>query len=116
MLARPLLSQVMNDSLTRNLGDPEARMLVEWLADRAEELSVHFDAERQVVGLCRRARAVACFVCLWCYRRDRKAAGQLAATERFPFPLPTRVMEPCELMQIILNWEAVRLQDVKKAA
>lgn len=116
MLARPLLRQVMNDALTRNLGDPEARMLVEWLADRAEELSAKSDAEHAVVGLCRRARALACFVCLWCYRQDRKAAGQLAATERFPFPLPTRALEPCELMQIILNWETARLEESRKTA
>src|SRR5262245_52912818 len=99
MLARPLLSQITNEALTRNLGDPEARILVEWLVDRAEEFEREGEAEQQVARLCQRARALACFVFLWCYRSDAKAATQLAATERFPFPLPTKPVEPCELMQ-----------------
>lgn len=116
MLARPLLCQITSESLTRNLGDPEARILVEWLADRAEELDGEADAEQRVQQLCRRARALACFVYLWCYRTDPKAAVQLAATERFPFPLPTRPVEPCELMQVVLNWEAVRIEEARRAA
>jgi hypothetical protein len=116
MLARPILCQITSDALTRNLGDPEARIMVEWLVDRAEELVDRDNLQHEVNLLCRRARAIACFVTLWCYRGDRKAAGQLAATERFPFPLPTRAMEPCELMQIVLNWETVRIEEARKAA
>jgi hypothetical protein len=118
MLARAFLSQVTSDVLTRNLRDPEGRILIEWLVDRAEELAEADDAcaEQEVQRLCRRARAIACFVNLWCYRNDWGAAGQLAAAEHFPFPLPTRAQEPCELMQVIVNWETVRIQVASRAA
>ena len=58
-----------------------------------------------VEGLCRRGRAIARFVYLWCYQNAPGAAGQLAAVERFAWPLPTRQADPCELMQHILRWE-----------
>jgi hypothetical protein len=113
MLAKPLLSQILrNDALTRGLADPEARILVEWLVEQAEQYGGGDDCpEAQVRGrvqhLCRRARAVARFVGLWCHERARKAAGQLAATERFHWPLPTTTtIDPCELMHSILTWEA----------
>jgi hypothetical protein len=118
MLARPLLSQVTNDALTRHLGDPEARILIEWLVDRAEELvpEPNGSVEQQVGALCRRARAISRFVCLWCYREDRGAATQLFAVERFCWPLPIDAVEPCELMQVIVNWETVSLKESRKAA
>ena len=38
MHSTPLVRHVLRDeSVTRGLGDIEARMLVEWLADRAEQ-------------------------------------------------------------------------------
>jgi len=39
MVAKELLSPILqDDSLTRGLGDAEARVLVEWLVDRSEEI------------------------------------------------------------------------------
>jgi hypothetical protein len=110
MLAKPMLSQIVNDeALTRGLGDPEARMLVEWLVDQAEGLSTLEYSEEtlaaRVTGLCRRARTLVHFVRLWCYAHNRRGAFQLAAVERFGWPLPTTYTDPCELMQIILTWE-----------
>jgi hypothetical protein len=111
MLARPLLSHILeDDALTRGLGDPEARVLVEWLVEQAERLGAEKDDEasgREVRKLCRRARAIGRFVGLWCYQRERGAAVQLAAAERFTWPLPvSRTVDPCELMQTIVACEA----------
>ena len=107
MLSRPLLNLIVRDErLVRGLADPEARVLVEWLVDRAEE-SAHApgDTLEAVRRLCRRGRAIGRFVLLWCHAHARGAAGQLAASERFTWPLPAADMDPCVLMQNILAWE-----------
>jgi hypothetical protein len=103
-LLRPILD---DDALTRHLGDAEARMLVEWLVERAERLAATAEstAGTAVVALCRRARAIGLFVGLWCYRRDRGAAGQLANAERFAWPLPPADIDPDALMERILKYE-----------
>jgi hypothetical protein len=110
-MARQLLDHILGDeALTRGLTDPEARMLVEWLVDRAERLAEtarpEQAASQEVERLCRRGRAISRFVGLWCHRGARNAALQLACTERFAWPLPTTFIDPCELMQAILDWEA----------
>jgi hypothetical protein len=118
MLARPLLRDILTDEgLTRGLGDPEARVLVEWLVEQAERLAAEpGETAARVRALCRRGRAVCCFVRLWCYGRNRGAAIQLVAAERFCWPLPTRSVDPCELMQGILTWEGHQLQAAGAAA
>ena len=92
MTGRTLLHPILDDeALTRRLGDAEARVLVEWLVDQAEFLARDATpeaAEREVGRLCRRGRAIARFVSLWCHERAPGAAGQLAAVERFAWPLP----------------------------
>jgi hypothetical protein len=114
MPAIGVLSQIVdNEALTRGLADPEARMLVEWLVEHAERLDAAAPArevvEAEVGRLVRRARAVARFVSLWCYEKGRRAACQLAAVERFAWELPTRAVDPCELMQEILFCEGEAL-------
>jgi len=114
LLAKPLLSHILdNDALTRGLGDEEARILVEWLVDRAEMMAEsdlsQGDARRQLDALCRRARAISRFVGLWCHLGERGAAHQLAAAERFHWPLPGGWVDPYELMADILHWEAEQL-------
>jgi hypothetical protein len=111
MRVKELLNHILdNDALTRGLGDPEARILVEWLVDQAERLAGGVGTESagiaEVQRLCRRARGISQFVKLWCHGRERGAAVQLAAAERFTWPLPTRADDPCELMHSILTWEA----------
>jgi hypothetical protein len=114
MLVKPLLTYIFGeDSCTRGLADPEARILVEWLVDQAERLaqveSNDQAAIQEVQKLCRRARAISRFVSLWCHNRERGAAVQLAAAERFTWPLPTQTaVDACELMQSILHAEAGR--------
>ena len=100
-----------DESLTRGLGDIEARMLVEWVGEWAELLTAASrtdrDAETLVNRLCRRGKAIGRFVQLWCDRKGRKAATQLAATERFTWPLPEDAkVSPPDLMEHILNWES----------
>jgi hypothetical protein len=109
MSLKPLLRPILdNDSLTRGLGDAEARALIEWLVQRAEERHAEAGLDAvptEVARLCRRARAIARFVGLWCYSRAYAAACQLAATERFTWPLPAGAADPYELMADILYWE-----------
>jgi hypothetical protein len=115
MIAKRLLDHILDDEgLTRGLADPEARMLVEWLVDQAERFASAGAADPAVghrVGrLCRRGRAISRFVHLWCYGGAPGAAFQLAGAERFHWPLPSAPVHPCELMQVILDWEADHLQ------
>ncbi len=115
MRANPLLQPILADeTVTRGLGDAEARLLVEWLVERAEELDLSLPGDKaaRVMGrLCRKARGVARFVHLWCLEREHGAANQLAVTERFGWPWPTGIVDPCELMQSILTWETAILDE-----
>jgi hypothetical protein len=115
MLARQLLSQVLeDDALTRGLRDPEARVLVEWLVERAEDLAEAASfapaADAEVARLRRRGRSISRFVALWCHLGEPGAAGQLATAERLNWPLPDGEVDPCELMENILAWEEQQLQ------
>lgn len=109
MDSKTLLAPILgDDNLTRGLGDAEARILVEWLVERAEAHHVSAGADHarcQVLDLCRRARAISRFVSLWCHQHSHGAACQLAATQRFAFPLPCTDVDPCDLMLDILEWE-----------
>ena len=109
MSVTALLQPVLNDDLlTRGLGDEEARLLVEWLADRAQDAHERLPEAEQLgamLRLCRRARAVARFVDLWCHQQLHGAACQLAASERLRFPLPLPEADPYELMRVILEHE-----------
>jgi hypothetical protein len=120
MVANPLLHHILSDErLTRGLGDAEARVLVEWLVDQAEDLMKRAnakDAATEVRWLCRRGRALARFVHLWCSARARGAAGQLAAAERFAWPLPPAAADPCELMQAIVSWEGDQFWQRRRVA
>jgi len=78
-----------------------SRVLVEWLVDRAEELVLtHTEqaAERAIAGLCRRARAIACFVRLWCPDRAYCPASPLAVPARFHLPLPDPPPDALEVL------------------
>jgi hypothetical protein len=110
MLSKPLLSPILhNEALTRGLGDMEARVLVEWLVEQAERAAARArgepEAQAEVARLCRKARSIGRFVYLWGQRGGRGAAHQLAAAERFHWPLPTSPIDPCDLMHDILSWE-----------
>jgi hypothetical protein len=111
ILVKPLLNPILNnEALTRGLGDAEARILVEWLVEQAEDAAADASSEgaahETVVALCRRGRAIGRFVALWSQFRSRGAAGQLAAAEGFDWPLPAPAADPCEIMQTILGWES----------
>jgi hypothetical protein len=109
MRDQPWLGHILDDEgLTRGLGDEEARVLVEWLVERAERLAraAPADASDRVRRLCRRGRAIARFVALWGDRRSRGGAVQLAAVERFTWPLPSAAVDPGELMEHIVSWES----------
>jgi hypothetical protein len=108
MRTNPWVDYVLADeALTRGLGDAEARVLIEWLVDKAEQLvrAGPVAGEQAARRLCRRGRSLGRFVTLWGRRRTRGAALQLAAAERFAFPLPDGPIEPCLLMEHILAWE-----------
>ncbi len=112
-----LLSTILRDErLTRGLGDAEARILIEWLVVRTEEQNDKDAGEQSlrafVAALCQRARAIARFVTLWCHQHLHGPAIQLAATERFIWPLPTDVVDPCDLMLEILAWEETPLDEL----
>ncbi|MGE3803802.1 MAG: hypothetical protein AB7K24_03900 [Gemmataceae bacterium] len=108
MLPRAALSHILeNDALTRGLTDPEARILIEWLVEQAERYGQEHPAPAELVlRLCLRARSIARFVVLWCHQGQTHAALQLAASERFVWPLPSSpAIDPCELMHDILSSE-----------
>jgi hypothetical protein len=109
MLARSVLTPILDDeALTRHLGDAEARVLVEWLADQAEELGERLPAEQvevEVARLVRRGRTMARFVRLWCLESSPGAAAQLAASERLDWPLPGGPVEAWLLMNRLTAWE-----------
>jgi hypothetical protein len=108
MSARRSLEHILSDeALTRDLGDAEARVLVEWLVEQAERLAARAPEEAlaAVRKLCRRGRAIARFVSLWCLERAPGPAAQLAASERLDWPLPHGPTDPCDLMQRIVGWE-----------
>jgi hypothetical protein len=109
MQSTPLVRHILRDeAVTRGLGDVEARMIVDWLADRTEQVAdaavTEADAWAQVRALCRRARVIACFVRLWGAPESRGAAVQLAAAERMHWPLPPGDVDAGELMEGILAW------------
>jgi hypothetical protein len=106
----PLLRHVLQDErLTGGLSDIEARMLIDWVTDWTQLLAQAARTESEawscVQRLCRRARAIARFVQLWSQPTSRAAAAQLAASERFRWPLPSRPLDPPDLMHHILTWE-----------
>src|SRR5262245_52824490 len=110
MLDRAFLRPILDDdSLTRGLGDIEARLLVEWLADRAENLAASSlsAAARQekLAELCRRARSVGRFVKLWCYDHQYCGAVQLAGAEATPWPLPQGPEDAPDLIHRLLASE-----------
>jgi len=109
MPVRELLRPVLDDeALTRGLGDEEARLVVDWLADRAERVvAAHGDTEAAaaLAPLFRRARTACRFVRLWCYDGAPGAAIQLVGAERFDWPLPTKPTDACEIMHQILTFE-----------
>jgi hypothetical protein len=109
MRHNPLLNLVLDDDvLTRGLGDAEARVLIEWLVEQIEQFAEKGPWEQAEIAsrrLCRRGRAIAHFVRLWCIDRAWGSALQLAASERFLWPMPDTQLEACELMQEIVFWE-----------
>jgi hypothetical protein len=108
-----------NEALTRGLGDAEARILIEWLVEHAEELAQEADAgqaDRTMTQLLRRARGIARFVRLWCLDQDHGAAVQLAATERFTWPWPDRRLDAYDLMESILIWETAQMDELQSWA
>jgi hypothetical protein len=105
MQPKELLFPILSDeALTRGLGDPEARILVEWLVECADSYCGETAAD-EIKRLCRWARGVSRFVFLWCYQHSPGSATQLAAAEGFKWPLPETWLDPCELMEHILTWE-----------
>jgi hypothetical protein len=109
MQSTPLVRHILRDeAVTRGLGDVEARMIVEWLADRTEQVAISAtndaDAWNRVRQLCKRARTISSFVRLWALPGCRGAAIQLVGAERLHWPLPSGDIEAGELMEGILAW------------
>lgn len=110
MSMRELLNPILTDeAVTRGLGDKEAQLLVEWLAEWAELLADVMpdeEAAREPISqLCRRARTITRFVQLWSEPHSRGAALQLAASERCRWPMPPGTVDPADLMTLILTVE-----------
>ncbi len=113
MLDRAFLRPILDDeSLTRGLGDEEARLLVEWLVERAENLAASSLADTTrhncLSAMCRRGRIVGRFVRLWC-EGEYGSAVQLAGTENVTWQLPTGPEEPADLMHRLLGCEERRM-------
>jgi hypothetical protein len=109
---RTVLNPILADeTLTRGLRDPEARMLIDWLVERIEGVlaeewnDLRTGAEIRV--LCRHARCIGRFVSLW--EQEQGAALQLAACERFGWPLPSSTAMTEDVMEEILRWERTHM-------
>lgn len=108
--AHLLVERILDDeSLTAGLEDPEARLLIEWLVEQAEQIAQQAHSEQQarqyLEQLCRWARAVRRFLLLWCYEGNQGAAIQLAASERFPWPFPpAQQTDALAVLRHILDW------------
>lgn len=106
------LAPILRDeAMTRDLGDEEARILIDWLIDWAEVF--HRDAHQgpaRIQKLWRRGRALARFVALWTGDRHG-AALQLAAAERFDGPLPNGPVDAVILMQRLVQTESRHLRE-----
>lgn len=107
---RSLLNMILRDeALTRGLDDQEARVLIERLAELSDRCAVRGsdagDLLLRIERLRRRGRAIRQFIDLWCHRGEHAAAIQLAASERFRWPLPEPDADPWLLMHSILDWE-----------
>lgn len=110
MQSLPMVRRILNDeSLTRGLGDIEARMIVDWLTDRAEIIADEIDQEseawQELESWCRKSRTITRFVTLWARPSTRGSAIQLAGSEKSQWPLPTGPMDLGELMENLLAWE-----------
>jgi hypothetical protein len=106
----PLVRCILRDeALTRGLGDIEARMVVDWLTDRAEIIADETDDERdawlELERWRRKAKIIVAFVKMWSKASQRGAALQLMSAERVQWPLPTGPMDLGNLMENILAWE-----------
>lgn len=113
MLDRAFLRPILDDdALTRGLGDEEARLLVEWLVERAENLGASSLADQvrrdRLAKLCLRAKSVSRFVRLWCYDEEHGAAVQLAGAVAMDWPLPAGPEDASDLMARLLRCEEVR--------
>ena len=81
--------------------------------DWAELLAVESESEQAAwdgLRLRCRARGIGRFVQFWSDEKSRAAAVQLAAVERFSWPLPVMEEDPAELMVRILAWEDRMIQ------
>ena len=113
MLDRAFLRPILDDeSLTRGLGDEEARLLVDWLVERAENLAASSLADTTrnncLAAMCRRGRIVGRFVRLWC-EGEFGSAVQLAGTENVTWPLPNGPEDAVDLMGRLLGYEERRM-------
>lgn len=108
MCSTALVNYVLRDEgITRGLDDIEARMIVEWLTDRAENLGVTHDEPNAWPELKRhihRARVVARFVQLWAKPNSRGAAMQLITAERLNWPLPSGDIDAGALTEEIIAY------------
>lgn len=102
------LTPILRDeALTRNLGDEEARVLIEWMIDWAERFALEDPntSPRRIEKLWRRGRAVSRFVVLW--QMDQYGSAlQLAAAEQFDGPLPNGPVDSFLLMSRLLLAES----------
>jgi hypothetical protein len=110
--AKSLIDRVLDDeAITAGLEDPEARLLVEWLVEQTEHIARSAaspqQAKERVERLCHYARALRQFLVLWCYDKNPGSAAQLAATQKFAWPLPSAEEENAlSILQQVLLWHA----------
>jgi hypothetical protein len=116
MMTTECIQQVMHDErITYGLADPEARVLVEWLVNKAESIPESDLREEDMQcawELCyRRAKVLRQIVSLWCYRGRPEAAIQLAASEGMSEFLPDgSVEEPVDIMLTLMKQEPYYLR------
>jgi hypothetical protein len=111
MLPRARINRILyDDRLTRSLGDEEARALIDWLADAADQIPPEPEDEALagVEALYLRGRVLARLCRLLCHERQPGAAAQLAACEGLALALPPEEADPYQVMRMLVIHEASR--------
>lgn len=98
MNAEILVNRVLDDEgLAGDLGEKAAEALVGWTVKQAEKIAASAANEKagqkQLEGVCRKARAIGRLVTTLCQKKDSTGAAAIAKQEGLPWPVADATAE-----------------------